>query len=253
MNRTECDTTSPATVVDNFHYYHTPRSSRYDDHRLDRPPRSGDYSSLRSTLTSPPASKNHRTTRNSIYDGLTPSASSSSTTSSTSPFIYGTYSPKRHILTSHLVPSAALNSDGTIDNHHRHHLANNCYATLGHRAKPRAYDQRSISMLDSSSMPSSSMYGMSARRLTSAANPYAHLRSDYGNFNSRRVKINYQTLNFYIKSKFLQTVNIYLQIKPTHSSAVNSQCLITQTDVQAPLTHRNEFFESSYCRFIIIA
>lgn len=216
MNRTESGTTSPASTLDDFHQYHTPRSSRYDDHRLDRPPRSGDYLSLRSTLTSPPAVKyssqskgtssglstsdyllngNHRpySTRNSIYDGLTPSASSSSTTSSTSPFIYGTYSPKRRISTSYLAPSltnvgsSPLNSNGTEDHHHHHHhLTNNCYATLGHRTKPKAYDQRSISMLDSSSMPSS-MYG--TRRLTSATNggdhQFAHLRSDYGNFNSR--------------------------------------------------------------------
>lgn len=217
MNRTESGTTSPASTLDDFHHYHTPRSSRYDDHRLDRPPRSGDYSSLRSTLTSPPASTtkystqskgsssglsssdyllngNHRpySTRNSIYDGLTPSASSSSATSSTSPFIYGTYSPKRRISTSYLastnsnVSSAALSSNGTADHHLP--LANNCYATLGHRTKPKAYDQRSISMLDSSSMRTS-MYGLPTKRLTSASNAgdhtFGHLRSDYGNFNSR--------------------------------------------------------------------
>lgn len=197
MNRTEPGTISPTSKLDDFHHYHTPRSSRYDDHRLDRPPRSGDYSSLRSTLTSPPASTtkysslngNNRpySTRNSNYDGLTPSASSSSTTSSTTPFIYGTYSPKRRISTSYLTPSiAALNSNGAADHYHNHHhhLTNNGYATLGHRGKPKAYDQRSISMLDSSSMPSS-MYGVPNKRFTSAADQFGHSRFEFGNFNSR--------------------------------------------------------------------
>lgn len=211
INRTESGTTSSACIFDDLHQYHA-RPSRYDDHSIDRPPRSGDYSNLRSTLTSPPASStkylsqskgtpsrvsssdylvngNHRpySARNSIYDGLTPSASSSSNTSSTSPFLYGTYSPKRRISTSYLTPSVAnvgsfsLNSNGVSDHHQ--HLANNYYATLGHRVKPKAYDHRSISMLDSSSMPSS-IYG--TKRTTSAANAHlTHLRPDYGDFNSR--------------------------------------------------------------------
>lgn len=208
MNRTDSGVLSP--TLDDFRHYHA-RSIRNEDHRLDRPPRSGDYSNLRSTLTSPPAkyssqskgtpsgapsasdyllNGNHRpySTRNSIYDGLTPCTSSSSNTSSTSPFIYGTYSPKRRISTSYLTPSTAnVNSTAPISNgmssDHHQHLANNCYATLGHRAKPKAYDQRSISMLDSSSLPSS-MYAKG--RMTAAANAhFAHLRPDYGDFSMR--------------------------------------------------------------------
>lgn len=176
--------------------------------------KSNDYLNLRSTLTSPPAlhnprfyshpmpattpkspsslptidyhsNGNHRpySMRNSIYDSLTPSASSSSAaSSSTSPFIYGTYNPKRRLSTSYLAPSiaAANSSNGYSD-----HMNSSCYATLG-RTKPRSYDHRSISMLDSSALPQSSALSLS-KRYGDHQYSHSHYRPlhDYTHFNSR--------------------------------------------------------------------
>lgn len=195
MNRsTESGINSPTSTLDDadhvhYHFHHTPRSLRYD--RDVTPIKSSDYPNLRATLTSPPASSskyipkamstsdylpngNHRPYRSSVYDGITPSASSSST-SSTSPFIYGTYNPKHRVSSSYLSPSVA-NSNGIADYHphHHHHPVSSSYATLGRSAKQRPYDHRSISLLDPNAMSS---YGLPAKRLTAADHQHPHLRS----------------------------------------------------------------------------
>lgn len=204
-----------------YHYYQTPTTKRrsatnqYDGN--DRKNKSNDYLNLRSTLTSPPAANtnkyyshsiaspsspssseyltlngNHRpySTRSSIYDGFTPSASSSSA-SSTSPFVYGTYNPKRRISTSSYISPSLGTGSSSLTTPDHHHLGNTSYATLGHRT-PKSYDHRSISLLDSSSMPSTcGLSSAASKRINSSAtgseHQYPHLRAinDYGNYSSR--------------------------------------------------------------------
>lgn len=213
MNANEVGTTSISDDNDyhphhhhhHHHHYHyqpqTPnsRSSKNNNESDDdRKNKSTEYLSLRSTLTSPLPAGNNKyysqsitspdyrpySSRSSIYDGLTPSASSSSTASS-SPYIYGTYNPKRRVSTSYLSPTIACGSSalGTNDSISGDHLSNSCYATLG-RNKPKAYDHRSISMLDSNSVSPSYSF---AKRYGAVDHSYPHLRSvgDYRNFNSR--------------------------------------------------------------------
>lgn len=174
--------------------------------------KSNDYLNLRSTLTSPPATNsryythsttspsslplidyhangNHRpySLRNSVCDALTPSASSSSA-SSTSPFIYGTYNPKRRLSTSYFAPSIATvnNSNGYSD------LNSSCYATLGR--KPRAYDHRTLSLLDSNIItPSSKRIGDYP-----SYSSHSHYRPlhDYTHFNSRYSNRRHSSIRF---------------------------------------------------------
>lgn len=198
------------------YHYHTPgnRSSKSkskfdddDDEDNDNLPirkTSNDYLNLRSTLTSPPAKRyvhiptamspdytqNHRpySVRSSLYDSLTSPASSSSTASS-SPYIYGSYNPKRRT-TSYIPPlSTSLtssNGGGTSD----------ALNTLGRRTRP--YDHRSISLLDPKSMssPLSSLSiskrpgsgsGIGNNSILNLEHQYPHLRktNDFGSVNSR--------------------------------------------------------------------
>lgn len=203
INRsTESGINSPTSTLDDadhvhYHYHHTPRSTRYD--RDITPVRSSEYPNLRATLTSPPAATskyipkvmstsdylpngNHRSYRGSIYDGLTPSASSSST-SSTSPFIYGTYNPKHRISSSssYLSPSNGLND---FHSQHHHHPVSNSYATISNRTKQRPYDHRSISLLDPNAISS---YSLPTKRLTGTDHQHPNLRSvnDFSTIGSR--------------------------------------------------------------------
>lgn len=98
----------------------------------------------------------------------------------------GTYSPKRRLSTSYLGPAiAAANSSNVYSA--KDQLSASCYATLGSR-KPKAYDHRSLTMMDASSISPSSL--ISKRIGASTDHPYTHhsnYRSahEYGQFNSR--------------------------------------------------------------------
>lgn len=109
-----------------------------------------------------------------------------------SPLIFlGTYNPKRRLSTSYLAPAiAAANSTNGYSTTPKDHLSTSCYATLG-RTKPKAYEHRSHTMLDTGPIsPSPSIltkrYGVTN---PTTNNPYTHSHyrpvHEYGHFNSR--------------------------------------------------------------------
>lgn len=92
--------------------------------------------------------------------------------------------------TSYLAPSiAAANSTNGYSSSLKDPLSASCYATLG-RSKPKAYDHRSLTMLDTGSLTPSSLL---TKRISSTnptldhAYTHSHYRPvhDYGHFNSR--------------------------------------------------------------------
>lgn len=102
----------------------------------------------------------------------------------------GTYNPKRRLSTSYLAPAiAAANSTNAYTSSPKDTLSASCYATLG-RSKPKAYDHRSLTMLDTGSLSPSSLLTKRLGASTSTSDhPYTHSHyrpvHDYGQFNSR--------------------------------------------------------------------
>lgn len=107
------------------------------------------------------------------------------------PFISGTYNPKRRMSTSYLAPAiATANSTNGYMSSAKDPLSTSCYATLG-RSRPKVYDHRSLTMLDTGSLSPSSI--LSKHRIGSThptsdhSYTHSHYRPvhDYGHFNSR--------------------------------------------------------------------
>lgn len=102
----------------------------------------------------------------------------------------GTYNPKRRLSTSYLAPSivAANSSNGYTPSDHS--LSTSCYATFG-RSKPKAYDHRTLSLLDSGNISPSSLiskrYGPTTHSSGDSHYTTSYYRPvhDYGHFNSR--------------------------------------------------------------------
>lgn len=105
-------------------------------------------------------------------------------------FSLGTYNPKRRMSTSYLAPSlAASNSNGYSNIPTEQNLSTSCYATFG-RTKPKAYEHRTLSLLDTGTISPSSLIskriGPSSHSTTdSSYSSYYRPVHDYGHFNSR--------------------------------------------------------------------
>lgn len=148
------------------HYHSTPvteSTSKYSNYGDDRSARStNNYLSLRAGLTSPTSSKTYSHGNTSLSTDYLLKGSNGT---STSPYLYASYNPKRR--TSSFIAPTTTSSSLT--------------------RQPRAYDHRSISMLDSSALTPCSL---SAER-RSILDPHHchHLRSvnDYGAMNIRYV------------------------------------------------------------------
>lgn len=194
-----------STPQPQYHYHvrqrsQTPSSVRSSFENSDASQiKSNEYLNLRSTLTSPPAPKyttNASPTSLPIGD-YRHSASRSSAIRSTaydslSPSIYATYNPKRRLSTSYLAPAIAAANRPTMYSS-KDQLSTSCYATFGPR-KPKAYDHRSLTMLDTSSISPTSLFSKRIGTSSSSSNsnehtyphhPHYRATHDYGHLNSR--------------------------------------------------------------------
>lgn len=130
--------------------------------------------------------------------------------------IIGTYNPKRRLSTSYLAPSitAANSSNGYSPSDHS--LSTSCYATFG-RSKPKAYDHRTLSLLDTGSISPSSLiskrYGPSTHSSgDSHYSSYYRPVHDYGHFNNR-LGFNYSSDVIKMKTK---SINLFSDQASAH-------------------------------------
>lgn len=88
----------------------------------------------------------------SLYEHNTPSQTNT-------PFLYASYNPKRRT-SSYITPTASsssINGNYHSKSIHDHSIGRTTYSTLTQPRKPRTYDHRSISMLDSNAITACSL------------------------------------------------------------------------------------------------
>lgn len=186
----------------NHRYYHsTPithsRSSsktRHDaeDVRPSSSTKTNDYSSYRNSLASPSAHKTYSSAVPLIHSDYLLNGSGSRTAartslydhnpSSTTPFLYASYNPKRRT-SFYITPTSS--SSSLLGNGSHHSSGRSSCATLTQPRKIRPYDHRSISLLDPNALTSC---GLSADRRTSFEPHHCHqtrTANDCGSINIR--------------------------------------------------------------------
>lgn len=192
------------------HYHSTPithsSSSTKTRHDADDPRSScktHDYSNIRNSIASPTTHKTYSSAVPLLHSDYLLNGSGSRTAtrsslydhnpSSTTPFLYASYNPKRRT-SFYITPTASSSSLlGNGGHHHspsglsdHHTIGRSSYSTLTQPRKIRPYDHRSISLLDSNAMTTC---GLSAADRRTTLEPHhchpTRAANDCGSINIR--------------------------------------------------------------------